>query len=89
MAYYFGPNIYMSDLPDGTRVMIDRPIYRLPRQIESLPGNVFNRLDRVARRMQVIRYKQDMRDTPWRRQGQPIRRSSPNRSIKPRPPVDF
>jgi hypothetical protein len=86
MAYYFGPRLYCSDLGDGSRVLIDRPIIRLPRKIESLPENVFKRLERMTRRMHVGRFKFDMPDRPWRRTGQRSRRWTPNRSIKPRLP---
>jgi membrane associated rhomboid family serine protease len=93
MAYYFGPRLYVcDDLEAGERLLIDRPMIRLPRVLEAVPEKVGTRMQRIARRMQVTRYKADLPDTPWRRKGQgqvpPHRRpfggDVPNRSIKPR-----
>ena len=86
MAYYFGPRLFYSDLANGTRVLIDRPIVRLPRHIESIPENASKRLARMTRRMHVERFKFDMPDKPWRQRGQVRNRWAPNRSIKPRNP---
>jgi membrane associated rhomboid family serine protease len=93
MAYYFGPRLFVcDDLEQGERLLIDRPVVRLPRAVESMPEKIGKRMQRIARRMQVTRYKADLPDTPWRsRRGQqvpPHRRpfggDIPNRSIKPR-----
>lgn len=91
MAYYFGPRLYVcDDAENGERLLIDRPVVRLPRLLEAAPERVGKRMQRIARRMQVERYKAEMPDTPWRRQQRtpPHRRpfggDVPNRSIKPR-----
>jgi hypothetical protein len=95
MAYYFGPRLYLSEDPSlaeeaGTaryRFLVDRPVLRLPRSIESIPEKIGRRLERIARRMRVERYRADTPDTPWRRRQQhqqQWRPPGPNRSIKPR-----
>lgn len=88
MAYYFGPRLYLADLPNGGRTIVDRPLYRLPRAVEAFPERVANRFRRITRRMQVERFKADLPPKPWRQQrgGPPghQKRSTPNRSIKPK-----
>jgi hypothetical protein len=97
MAYYFGPRLYLSEDPNNVegegaggmaryRFLVDRPMIRLPRSIESIPEKIGRRAQRIAHRMRVERYKADIPDTPWRRrrQPQPWRPPGPNRSIKPR-----
>jgi membrane associated rhomboid family serine protease len=81
MAYYFGPRLYLVDMPDGGRAVVDRPIVRLPRYLESIPENT----SILMRRMQIWRFYADM---PWRskKQGFQKRRSLPNRSLKPKNP---
>lgn len=81
MAYYFGPRLYLSDLPNGGRILIDRPIVRLPRSIESIPERIGKSFRRVTTRMQVERYKLGMPEKPWRPRQR--FRPAPNRSIKP------
>jgi hypothetical protein len=88
MAYYFGPRLYLAELPNGGRTIIDRPILRLPRSIEALPERTGNTFTRMIRRMQVWRYKSDLPTKPWRPKetgpsNQP-RMNAPNRSIKPK-----
>lgn len=88
MAYYFGPRLYLSELPNGGRLLIDRPIARLPRYVESIPEAIGDKFQRMARRMHVNRHKLDMTNKPWRnrqqqQQQQYYRQSAPNRSIKP------
>ena len=91
MAYYFGPRLYLVELPDGGRTIVDKPVLRLPRPIESIPEKVSNRLTRITRRMQVWRYKSDLPEKPWRPKNNPSggppphqRMSAPTKSIKPK-----
>jgi len=87
VAWYFGPRLYLSELPDGGRILIDRPVLRLPRAVESIPERVSDRFARISRRMRVERYKLDMPEKPWRprqRQRRNYRRDPGNRSIKPK-----
>jgi membrane associated rhomboid family serine protease len=94
MAYYFGPRLYLAELPlDGGRTVVDYPVVRLPRWIESIPETISNKMLRITRRMQVWRYRHDLPAKPWRPKGgggsdgyiPPHRRqSAPNRSIKPK-----
>ena len=83
MAYLIGPRLYLTDTPQGVRLVVDRPVLRLPRHIESIPDKVGEKWQRIMRRMQVVRYKADLKDQPWRNQMR--RRQAPNRSIKPGP----
>ena len=83
MAYVFGPRLYLAEFPGGGRVVVDRPIVRLPRSLEALPGRVGHGFQRIARRMQVGRYTFDLPDKPWRNKRRPTRVNTPNRSIKP------
>jgi hypothetical protein len=90
MAYYFGPRLYLADLPEGGRIVVDKPIMRLPRSIESIPGKVSTRIQRITRRMQVWRFRSDLAAKPWRptQPGGPSdfrqRKSTPSKSIKPK-----
>lgn len=88
MAYWFGPRLYVSEAPlGGGRILIDRPMIRLPRYIESMPEQVGKGWQRLARRMRVERYLADLPDTPWRSKNRPHRpphRTQPGGSIKPR-----
>jgi membrane associated rhomboid family serine protease len=91
MAYYFGPRLFLTELPnEGGRIVVDKPVYRLPRVYEAIP----ERLCKVARRMTgwipMVRYKAESTPKPWQKQGgsRPSQRrrdprSAPNRSIKP------
>jgi hypothetical protein len=89
MAYYFGPRLYLSDLPDGRRIVVDRPIMRFPKEIESLPESMTNGMKRIAGRLHVARFKHDTADNPWRQNERAFRRrSAPNRSIKPSLPPE-
>lgn len=90
MAYYFGPRLYLAELPDGGRTVVDRPVLRLPRSIESIPESVTNGFTRVGRRLQIWRFKANLPDKPWRpkdtysKVNYHQRSSAPNRSIKPK-----
>lgn len=88
MAYYFGPRLYHAELPDGGFTIVDRPILRLPKAIESMPERISDTLTRMTRRMQIWRYKADLPAKPWRPKGGGAtdyqrRRNAPNQSIKP------
>ncbi|CAB9516900.1 RHOMBOID-like protein 10, chloroplastic [Seminavis robusta] len=83
-AYYFGPRLYLLELPEGGRFLVDKPVVRFPREIESIPEKVAKRFRRMTRRMQVNERVHDMTDKPWRKPSQPPRHSVPNRSIKPK-----
>jgi hypothetical protein len=87
MSYYFGPRLYLAELPGGVKVIVDKPIIRLPASIESIPEKVNNRVTRLVRRMQIWRYTADLPDKPWRRRQRDYRRRqdmTPNKSIKPK-----
>lgn len=89
MAYYFGPRLYLAELPNGGRTIVDRPIVRLPRSIEAIPERTSNVLTRMTRRMQVWRYKSELPAKPWRpKESGPSnfqrKMDMPNRSIKPK-----
>jgi len=84
MAYYFGPRLYMAGLPNGGRTIVDKPVLRLPRSIESIPDQFLETFRKMKRRMQVDRYMSDLPVKPWRpkqnnRRVIPV----PNRSIRP------
>jgi membrane associated rhomboid family serine protease len=83
MAYCFGPRLYLAKLPMGGNTLVDRPICRLPPNIESLPKKIEKRIDRMTRRMQIMIHQSDLSPRPWQRQNTPPRRPLPNRSIKP------
>lgn len=90
MAYYFGPRLYLAELPDGGRTVVDRPILRMPRYIEAMPERISNGLTRLTRRLQIWRFKSVLPDKPWRPKGSwnkvnyQRRANAPNRSIKPK-----
>lgn len=84
MAYYFGPRLYLVALPNGGRTIVDKPVCRLPRAIESIPDKFFNNFRKVKRKMQIDRYKSDLPDKPWRPKKQGPRGPIPIRSIKPK-----
>ena len=67
MSYYFGPRLYIAELPGGVgRVIVDKPIARLPPTIESIPRNINKAIARLIRRMQIWRYTADLPNKPWR-----------------------
>lgn len=90
MSYYFGPRLFLAELPGGGvggRVLVDKPIIRLPLSIESIPEKVSNRVTRLVRRMQIWRFTANLPDKPWRRRQRDYRRRQdtvPNKSIKPK-----
>jgi membrane associated rhomboid family serine protease len=88
MAYYFGPRLFLAELPNGGTTIVDKPILRLPRSLESIPEKTGKRISRMLRRMQVWKYKADLPEKPWRsKETKPDyrqRMGAPNKSIKPR-----
>lgn len=101
MSWYFGPRLYLAELPisdvDTRRVIVDKPIARLPLSIESIPTKFSKGVGRLTRRMKIWGYVADLPDKPWRRnrktgqQGKTIdyrrrQQTAPNRSIKPKLP---
>mmetsp|Transcript_22768 Transcript_22768/g.25411 ORF Transcript_22768/g.25411 Transcript_22768/m.25411 type:complete len:384 (+) Transcript_22768:154-1305(+) len=92
MSYYFGPRLYYAELPGGIgKVIVDKPIARLPLSIESIPRKMNEEISRLTRRIQIWQYF-TIPDKPWRlkkNQQQKIdnrRRQimTPIKSIKPR-----
>ena len=67
MATAFGPKLFLMGLPNGGRIIVDKPAVRLPPSIEAIPGKFTNRLRRGRRRMQVHRYQSELKARPWRR----------------------
>ena len=95
MSWYFGPRLYIAELPAGLgRVIVDKPIVRLPPSIESIPTKVNKEVARLTKRMKIPEYIADLPDKPWRskqnrKQKIDYRRrqqTTPNRSIKPNLP---
>jgi membrane associated rhomboid family serine protease len=93
-AYYFGPRLYLAPLPGTESVtVVDKPILRLPRWVESLPEKASNRARRLVRRMQVWQFTDNLPSRPWRTggSGDRLKRTdykrrqinTPNQSIKP------
>ena len=98
MAWYFGPRLYIAELPitdvGNQPVIVDKPIVRFPSYVESIPTKIGEGFERLTRRMKVWGYVADLPDKPWRikqkgRQNINYKRRqemAPNRSIKPRLP---
>lgn len=91
MAYYFGPRLFLASYPDeGGRVIVDKPVMRLPSALENIPRNLSNGFSRIVRRMQIWRVKEGLPGKPWspeyQRRADYERRiyNTPNRSIKPK-----
>jgi membrane associated rhomboid family serine protease len=87
MAYYIGPRLYMTHVPEAGQAVVDIPLFRLPRNIESIPARVGVTSTRMLRRLRIQGYQADLPATPWRPAGQQHkrqRRDAPNRSIKPK-----
>lgn len=87
MAAAFGPRLKMVGLPNGTSALIDQPLLRLPRYLESIPEQIENKWEQMTRRMQINHFMSDLPAKPWRvRRPQQYRRQvAPNRSIRPLP----
>eukprot|EP00533_Pseudo-nitzschia_delicatissima_P006698 CAMPEP_0116087994 /NCGR_PEP_ID=MMETSP0327-20121206/5644_1 /TAXON_ID=44447 /ORGANISM="Pseudo-nitzschia delicatissima, Strain B596" /LENGTH=393 /DNA_ID=CAMNT_0003579067 /DNA_START=146 /DNA_END=1327 /DNA_ORIENTATION=- len=101
MSWYFGPRLYLAELPisevETRRVIVDKPIVRLPSSIENIPKKIGKGVGRATRRIKIWGYVENLPDKPWRRnrrtghQGKPIdyrrrQQTAPNRSIKPKLP---
>lgn len=100
MSWYFGPRLYIAELPisdvEVRRVIVDKPILRLPSFVESMPTRINKSISRLTRRTKIFGYVRELSDRPWRtkrkrEQGQNIdyrkrQQTTPNRSIKPRLP---
>lgn len=86
MAYFFGPRLYLAELPIG-RVMIDRPILRAPESLEQVPQQIGQAWQRISEGVekQVNRILPGTSGNPWRppKTNMRQRRQVPNRSIKP------
>ena len=96
MSWYFGPRLYLAELPGGLgNVIVDKPILRLPPYIESLPAQINKEVARLSRGMKISGYIPDLPDKPWRskrnnrqQKQQNIdyrmrQQTAPNQSIKP------
>lgn len=84
MAYWFGPRLYLTELPDsGRRVLVDRPVIRLPRAVEQLPEQLGSSADRIWRQIPKLPQQSGK---PWR-SGDFTRPKAymPTRSLKPLP----
>jgi len=56
MAIAFGPKLYVAAFPDGSRMLVDKPLVTLPKNIKSLPQKLGEGIHRAKVRMQVDRY---------------------------------
>eukprot|EP00560_Eucampia_antarctica_P010147 CAMPEP_0197829076 /NCGR_PEP_ID=MMETSP1437-20131217/5541_1 /TAXON_ID=49252 ORGANISM="Eucampia antarctica, Strain CCMP1452" /NCGR_SAMPLE_ID=MMETSP1437 /ASSEMBLY_ACC=CAM_ASM_001096 /LENGTH=362 /DNA_ID=CAMNT_0043430557 /DNA_START=44 /DNA_END=1129 /DNA_ORIENTATION=+ len=65
MAEAFGPKLLVMGLPNGARIIVDKPTIRLPRSIESIPDQITDKFTRVQRRMRVDRFQSDLSIKPW------------------------
>lgn len=85
MAALFGPRLIVVELPNGGRTIVDKPILKLPRYLESIPeriGDVFTRLTKSKRTK--TRKSASRGEMPWRKESNRSSSHVPNRSIKPR-----
>ena len=83
MAYYVGPRIYWTNRLDyENRMLVDRPIMRLPRPIERIPDNMSGFAGRIYKRLRMDRFLQGPATRPWQEEPRPINHL-PTRSVKP------
>lgn len=84
MAYWFGPRLYLTELPDsGKRVLVDRPVVRLPHMVEQLPERLGKSIESVWQRIPVLPQRSSK---PWRiGNSRRYKRYLPTKSIKPLP----
>jgi|UniRef100_A0A7S2UKK0 hypothetical protein len=83
MAYVFGPRIMVAQLPSGQRIMVDKPIARLPRPIEAIPETIGNGINRLTKGLHIPSVGLG-HGSRKRQQYRERRRSSlPIRSIRP------
>ena len=83
MAMTFGPKLYLMALPNGGKMLVDKPTVRLPRSIESIPEKVGKRMRQAKLRMQMDRFQSDLKAKPWRR-NDPNINPQRRRQLKPR-----
>ena len=95
MAETFGPKLMVMALPNGNRMIVDKPTVRLPHYIERIPDQLSHKFSRASRRMRMDRYQSTLSAKPWRRskyrqqqqlkqQQQRRKRRKNNKPIKPR-----
>jgi membrane associated rhomboid family serine protease len=83
MAYAFGPRLFLTDLPGGGRIIVDRPVACLPPYLETMAKHTQRQIQRVVRKIPVI----GRSNKPWRKAGRAARKfrvPTPNKSIRPR-----
>lgn len=87
MAETFGPKLMVMGLPNGNRMIVDKPLVRVPHYIERIPDQLSHKFSRVTRRMRMDRYQSTLSAKPWRRskfRQQQRKRRKTNKPIKPR-----
>lgn len=56
-AYAFGPRLFVTTSAfSGRRILVDKPILRVPKHLESLPETLLVQLQRLKRKLQVDRF---------------------------------
>lgn len=84
VAYWFGPRLYLTELPGSAKqYIVDRPVIRLPRTVEQLPERIGRSVDGIWQRIPKLPQQSAK---PWR--GGDFRRPKrymPTKSIKPLP----
>jgi membrane associated rhomboid family serine protease len=66
-ATTFGPKLYLLTLPMGGRMIVDKPMMRLPPYLENIPSEIGKKLRMGRRRLQMDRFQSDLTAKPWRR----------------------
>ena len=85
MAALFGPRLIVMELPNGGRTIVDKPILKLPRYLESIPERIGDGFTTLTRSKRAKSRKSASRgETPWRKESNRSSFNVPNRSIKPR-----
>lgn len=83
-AYLFGPKLMLGSTPTGDNILVDKPVLRLPRSLESIPEKVAEKFRLMKRRMQVESFKSGFPEKPWRKKRIDYRnRDVPSKSIRP------
>jgi len=67
MAYTFGPRLFLMDLPNSNRIVVDKARFRIPNTIKSFPETAGLKLQRLKRRMQVDRFSADLPVKLWQK----------------------
>ena len=83
MSYVFGPRLYVAQLPSGQRIMVDKPIARLPRSIEAIPERIGNGMNRLTKSLQIPSFGLKFGSGKRQQYRQRRRSSLPIRSIRP------